>query len=222
MPGRPTPLVTDQIYHVFNRGIDRRPTFTNKKEFQRAIATMNFYRLPSRGVKLSRLLTLDEKKKMKVLDFLNKSNPLVEILAFCLMPNHYHFLLKQKVDGGISKFISIFQNSYTRYFNTSHKRDGALFLNLFKAVLIETDEQLIHISRYIHLNPYSSHILKSISDLETYPWSSFSNYIEDNHSFVVSKPVLSLFSSKTSYKQFVLDQADYQKQLKIIAHLTID
>ena len=76
----------------------------------------------------------------------------MEIICYCLMPNHLHLLLRQLMDGGISKFMSNFANSYTRYFNTKSKRKGPVFEGKFKAKRIETDEQLLHLSRHIHLN----------------------------------------------------------------------
>ena len=138
------------------------------------------------------------------------------------MPNHFHFLLQQLVDGGISKLLSNFQNSYTRYFNTRHRRDGALFLDQFKAVRIETDEQLIHVNRYIHLNPYTSYVVKTLKDLEEYEWSSLSEYNKESKDFVKLDPILKFFRNVEKYRKFVFDQADYQRTLKSIEHLTFE
>lgn len=90
------------------------------------------------------------------------------------MPNHFHLLLQQIRDGGITEFISKLTNSYTRYFNIRNKRIGPLFQGEFKAVHVETDEQLIHLSRYIHLNPIVSYITKK---LESYQWFSYLEYL---------------------------------------------
>lgn len=115
-----------------------------------------------------------------------------------------------------------FQHSYSKYFNLKNDRTGGLFQAMFKAVRIETDEQLIHVSRYIHLNPVSSMLIK-IEKLEDYLWSSFKDYILDTNSVLIS-PVLILkyFKSKNKYKEFVFNQADYQKRLESIKHLTLD
>src|SRR5438045_544600 len=123
MPGRKVPLITDEIYHVFNRGIDRRITFSAKKEFERAVETIKFYRFLSPPVRLSNFLRVQEEMKETLLRTLHSKNKLVDILCYCFMPNHFHFLLRQRVEKGISIFLSNFQNSYTRYFNTRHKRD---------------------------------------------------------------------------------------------------
>ena len=119
------------------------------------------------------------------------------------MPNHFHFLLEQKEDKGISKFLSNLQNSYTKFFNISHERDGSLFSDQFKAVRIETDEQLIHVSRYIHLNPHTGFVVKSLKELEEYPWSSFPDYLQTPREFVDTEFILSFFGNSQKYIKFV-------------------
>lgn len=223
MPGRLTPLVNEQIYHVFNRGINHQPTFLNKYDYKRATLTTNYYRFSNLPTKLSRLLTLSNEDRTKIMDNLNKENDkLVEILAFCLMPNHFHFLLRQTKDKGISKFLGNLQNSYTRYFNTKNERDGSLFLDQFKAVLIRTDEQLIHVSRYIHLNPYTSYVVKDLNNLFKYPWSSLPEYIEKKPGICELDTIMSTFKTPNAYQDFIKDQADYQRQLHKIQHLALE
>jgi len=222
MPGRKFPIVTGEIYHVFNRGIDRRPTFTTKLEFQRAIQTLNFYKSQRPPISLSKFLRLETSKQTEVFDLMTKSKSLIEIFCYCFMPNHFHFLLKQIEDNGIAKFLSNLQNSYTRYFNISHERDGSLFLDQFKAVRIETGEQLIHVSRYIHLNPHTGYAVKTLGELENYPWSSFPDYLQGNSTGVNIEFILNLFAGIHKYKKFVFDQADYQRRLKEIEHLVLE
>ena len=216
------PLVTDEIYHVFNRGINRQPTFTDKREYQRAIDTLMFYRHTKPPLSLSKFLRLENDRQSDVLKLFNKSENLVKILCYCLMPNHFHLLLKQGRDNGISKFLSNMQNSYTRYFNTKHDRDGSLFLDQFKAIRIETDEQLVHVSRYIHLNPYTAYLMKSHKELEDYHWSSFHKYTEESGVAVDTSIILGFFRDRKTYKKFVYDQADYQRNLKKIEHLLFE
>ncbi len=89
-------------------------------------------------------------------------------------------------------------------------------------MLVETDEQLLHLSRYIHINPVLSSIV-TLKALETYPWSSLPHYLGSNHSsLVISKPILSSFSKQNSYKEFVYDQIDYGKKLELIKHLALE
>ncbi|MBI2405671.1 transposase [Candidatus Microgenomates bacterium] len=216
-------FANNEIYHIFNRGIERKPTFSDKRELDRALLALNFYRFTKLPLKLSKFLVLPENEQTRVFEGLKKENKkLIEIICYCLMPNHFHFLIKQNVENGISTFASNFTNSYTRYFNTKHKRIGPLFEGLFKAVRIESNEQLIHISRYIHLNPVSSFLIEA-GDLESYRWSSYPEFLGIGGGKISNpQPVLSLFPSKRNYKKFVLDQVDYARQLEAIKHLTLE
>lgn len=222
MPGRLTPLVNGEIYHVFNRGNNRQPTFISKRDFSRAIQTLKFYNFSSVGIKLSSFLRFDWERQLGILNKLDKGGKLVQIFSYCLMPNHFHFLVKQVEEKGISKFLGNFQNSYTRYFNTSHKRDGALFLDQFKAVRIETEDQFIHVLRYIHLNPYSSFVIKTKEEIEEYPWSSFKDYLGVGDGITETDLAMNFFDSTGKFKRFTLDQADYQRSLKAIQHLVLE
>lgn len=223
MPGRLTPLVNDQIYHVFNRGINHQPTFLNKIEYKRAKLVIDFYRFSNLPTKLSKFLTLSNDDRTKITENLRKENDkLIDILAYCIMPNHFHLLLRQLKDKGISKFLGNLQNSYTRYFNTKNERDGSLFLDQFKAKLITTDEQLIHVSRYIHLNPYTSYVVKDFDNLLQYSWSSLSEYLKKKSEICELATIMSYFKTPNDYQKFIEDQADYQRQLHKIQHLALE
>lgn len=223
MPGRNVPFFTDQIYHVFNRGIDKRPTFTDKREYNRAVNSMHYYTYLKPLRKYSYFLDLSNDEQKKYLAAITDSKKLVEILAFCLMPNHFHLLLKQLSENGISKFMNNFLNSYTRYFNTKHVRIGSLFLNQFKAVRVENDEQLIHVTRYIHLNPITSFLVKDFDKLKKYNWSSLSEYLYPQEvKFTSTKFFLDFFSKNNTYEDFVKNQIDYQKSLRLINHLVLE
>lgn len=148
---------------------------------------------------------------------------LIEFVCFCFMSNHFHFLLKQSKDNGISKFMGQFENSYTRYFNTKYNKNGPILQGRFKAVMVEDDYQLLHLSRYIHLNPYSSFVVKNLADLESYPWSSLPEYLGKTEREICNKEIiLSNFKTIEDYQQFVFDQADYQRNLEKIKHLLLE
>lgn len=182
---------------------------------------MNFYRF-SPHIRYSHYSILNEEQRKTVQKIIYSSKKLVEILAFALMPNHFHFLLKQNIEEGIPKFISTWQNSYARYFNTKYKRKGSLFCEMFKAVRIESREQLIHVSRYIHLNPVTSFLIK-IEDFEYYPYNSFCSYSgKKDYEFINKDVIFSEFRSKDSYRKFVFDQVDYQRKLDRIKHFLLD
>lgn len=220
MPVRVLPLVSGEIYHVFNVGLDHRPTFTDARCYRRAVELIKYYSFYSPPLRFSHFLSLEKPQREEKLKDLLKGERLVQLLTYCLMPNHFHFLLRQVLNNGISKFMGNFQNSYTRYFNTKSKRNGALFLGQFKGVRIETEKQLLHVSRYIHLNPYSSYVVRRIEELESYPWSSLREYLNQHWSVVSeSQTVGSYYDDVDSFRKFVFDQADYQRQLEKIKHL---
>lgn len=224
MPGRQTVLATGEIYHIFNRGIASQPTFLDKRDYQRALASIFYYQNIEPPVRYSKFLTIPQEDREKLLaELRNKHKFLIEIIAYCLMPNHFHLLVRQTQENGISTFTSNFTNSYTRYFNTKQERKGPIYEGKFNAVRIVSDQQLIHVHRYIHLNPYSSYVVKDLSVLESYPYSSLPEYIGKTKNELCQKEIiLANFRDPTSYKKFVFYQADYQRNLDQIKHVVFD
>lgn len=223
MPLRKVPLISGQIYHVFNRSLDKRPIFTNTHYSRRALETLSFYQYDSLPVKLSYFIKWSQFRKNQLLrELITPNNNLVSILCFCLMPNHFHLLLRQEKDQGISKFVGQFQNSFSKYYNTREERGGHVFSGQFKAVRIETDDQLIHVARYIHLNPYTSFVIKDINSLVKYPWSSFGQYISKTGGLCNPEIILSHFKNRGEYQKHIFDQAVYQRELGEIKHLILE
>lgn len=223
MPGRSTPLVNDHLYHVFHRSIDLKPVFANKVNCKRFVTLLDYYRFANCPLSFSKLKMLNKKARSEIIAELKRDGaPLVEIICFCLMPNHFHFLLRQIKKQGISRFLSNLQNSYTKYYNAKNQRGGTLFQGSFKTVLVETEEQLIHLSRYIHLNPYSGTIVGTLKSLLNYPWSSLPQYLKQQAGFCQTETILSLFPKPGQYKKFLADRADYQKSLQKTKHLIIE
>lgn len=213
MPYRLTALVNDGIYHVYNRGVEKRLIFIIDRDYQRFLETLYYYQFQGPKPRFS------THQRFKIKDYSN--NPkIISVMAYCLMPTHFHLILKQLKDNGITEFIGKVCNSYTKYFNTKHGRIGPLLQGEFKTVLVESNEQLLQLSRYIHLNPYMSEVT---NDLRSYPYSSYQSFI-GNMLDKLSDPelVLSLFKSKRDYQGFVLDQADYAREVKQIEHLLLD
>jgi len=224
MPRRAVPLVTGEIYHIFNRSIARQPIFTRSKDFQRFLEVVDFYRFKNLRIRFSYYNRLPIEQKSLFINSLYQTGvPKIEILSFVIMPNHYHFLAKQSDDYGIKNFISQIQNSYAKFYNTKYNRTGALFQEMFKALRIETDEQFIHVARYIHLNPLTSYQLTKYEDLDDYPLSSFTNFMGNRHLTFLNKDTLTnYFPYKKRLKEFTFNQVDYQRTLKNIEHLIIE
>jgi len=222
MASREEPLINGEYYHVFNRGVAKQNIFSSDSDYRQAILSLDYYQYSNLPMKLSRYkqLTIEGQREVKSkIEGLNSK--LVQVIAFVLMPNHWHFLLKQIADEGASQFIGQFCNSYTRYYNTRHSRVGHVFQGAFKSVHIESQEQLIHLSRYIHLNPYAASIIKK-SELSSYPWSSLPDYLSGQSNIVEISSILSIFKSTGKYKSFIFDHADYARELERVKHLTID
>ena len=214
-------LANQQIYHVYNRGVERRPIFTTKREFERMIITIWFYHFAQIGIHLSQYLVLPKQEQQVFQERLLEKPQSVSILAFCLMPNHFHFILRQEMEEGVSRFVANITNSYTKYFNLKRKRVGPLFQGTFKAVWVETDDQFLHLTRYIHLNPISSFLVRP-EYLEVYPWSSYSEYLSPSEMKICNSEAIHRLISLKNYHQFVYNQVDYAQKLEKIKHLILD
>lgn len=204
----------DNYYHVLNRGVEKRTLFLDKQDHLIFLYYLRVYLLP-----LEKLLLLYPKLPLR---FYSKNlSEEVKIIAYCLMPNHFHLLLEQKTQNGISKLMKQITNAYTQYFNQKYKRVGGLMQGRFKAILVDNDEYLIQLSKYIHLNPIKANLTANLLD---YQWSSFPEYAEKIKIPLSSTNlILNLFETSQKYQEFVLDQAeDPQKNAEISALLLED
>lgn len=223
MSRRKLSFQNENFYHIYNRALDFKPIFQKRKAACRFISLLGLYCFADFSISYSRFARYSRREKEKIIKKLKNNNKLLaELIVFCVMPNHFHLLLKQKQSGGISKFIGNLQNSYAKYFNTREKRAGSLFEGQFKGVLVESEEQLIHLSRYIHLNPYSSGIVSDFKQLHIYPYSSLSEYLDSREGICKTKVIKEIFSTQERYKDFVFNQAEYQKSLQQIKHLQLE
>lgn len=223
MPYRTIPLVKGEYYHVYNRGVAFQNVFRNKRDYERFLLCLHYYQFSTVPIRLSKFLQIQQAEREVIFKKITASSndKIVDVVAYCLMPNHFHFLLKQNTEDGISRFLRLTVNSYARYFNTKYKRVGSLFQGMFKVVHVETDEQLLHLSRYIHLNPLVSYLVKE-QDFLAYPWSSLQEYTKGAAIISNPKPILENFSGNQDYRDFVLDQAGYGRELEKIKHLKLE
>jgi putative transposase len=224
MPRRKIILTEGEIYHVFNRGVARMPIFTSPGEYIRFIELIEYCHFANTSISFSIYKKRSREQREEMMQTLYRENTLrVNILAFCLMPNHFHLVLQQITEHGISQFIGNIQNGYGKFFNLKHTRTGPVFQPSFQAVRIETDEQLLHGTRYVHLNPSSGFLVKE-ENLLTYKWSSLPGYLDINEAypFVDTKIVMGLIGSPHAYRLFVNDQAEYQRELGMIKHMMLE
>lgn len=201
-------LVNGSYYHVFNRGVEKRTIFTSSSEYYRFLATLDFYRFFPTPRKLSTHLRFNSDLPKQSVD----QKEIVKLLSFCLMPNHFHLLIQQLESGGTSEFIRRITDSYTRYFNVKHNRVGSLFQGKFKAKIVESDEYLLQLSKYIHRNPVTLPMW-NIKSLDQYTFSSYPGYLNSKRNFqFCSTNTISYYFSQNnnslSYQSFVEESDD--------------
>lgn len=214
MPRRRVKLVNGEFYHIFNRATFDLPIFAKKRDANLFLEAMEFYLQPNPPTRFS--IYRKNRNSYK----LNLEEKLVTIINYCLMPNHFHLTVRQELENGVQKFIQRLTNSYAHYFAFKYDKRGHIFEDKFKAIHIETNEQLIHLSRYIHLNPVTRFIVENPQD---YTFSSYRIYLgKESLRFIDPIPVMNDFSSAKKYKEFVESQKDYQKALARIKHLTLE
>src|SRR3989338_7893093 len=207
-------FVENQIYHVYNRGVEKRATFLDDKDFRRFIHDLFEFNDKDSAFNVAYYFN-SRSKKIEPRNIEKKRKPrksLVEILLFVLMPNHFHLLLKQSKENGIVKFMQKLGTGYTNYFNKKYERGGGLFQGRFKAVLIGREAQYIHVPSYIHLNPLellsyrgstSIGMREKMEFLENYQWSSYPDYIgKKNFPSLTSRDLyLKFFGGEGGYKE---------------------
>jgi putative transposase len=184
--------------HVYNRGVEKRKIFLDEDDQEIFLYYLFIYLAPPERVK---------EIYPKLRGHLLNGNLFTELklLSYCLMPNHFHFLLHQTQKDSTQKFLKRLTNAYTLYFNTKYKRVGGLFQGRYKAIAVETDEYLLHLSRYIHQNPIKINFV--LSALRNYPWSSYPYYLHQaNSDFLNRDFILNYFSNQNpnlNYQSFV-------------------
>ena len=216
MPYRKVPLKEGEMYHICTRTICGFKIFNSDSEYQRMLESIVFYTLENPPCKFS---DLPKPALGKVVPNAGLGR-LVKIVAYCLMPTHIHLILQQLKEGGISRFMNLILKSYSKYFNIKHNRKGPLWEGRFKNVLVKSDEQFLHLTRYVHLNPVTDYLVDRPED---WSFSSYREYIgladEDKRICDFSDY---LDMNIEAYQRFVNDRADYQRQLAKIKHLTIE
>lgn len=186
MPIRKTPLIPEQYYHIYNRGNNRQTIFFNDRDRARFLAGMLVFQAPPMLVNSSRDIRSLTESLVQPRGLDNSETQFVDIarrrsvtlVAFTLMPNHFHLIVHERSKGGVTQYLGRLLNSYTKYHNTKREAKGHVFEGPFHAVHIEDDDQLCYLSAYIHRNPRE---LKEWYNREhEYPWSSYQDYLKEN------------------------------------------
>lgn len=217
---RKHPLSNGSYYHIFNRSIAKFEIFNSADDYHRFLEIINLYHFANFYNKYSGFLELSISHQRAITSSLEKSNnTLVEIIAFCIMPTHIHLILKQVTENGISRYMAKVLDSYSRYFNIKHQRKGPLWEGHFENILVKTDEQILHLTRYLHLNPTSAGLVKKPEDWQ---FSSYHQYVSKNRTKDICQFNGLIDLDSKEYKQFVQDHAAYQKEISKIKHLLFE
>lgn len=221
---RKHPLEMGETFHVMNKSIAGFKIFNSSNDYQRMLQALEYFSIADQLPKFSYFLNRSKESGKTFEEYLDQCFPnpnrRIQIVAYCFMPTHFHLILIAKKRNGITDAMHDAISSYSHYFNIKHKRRGPLWVGPFKNVLVESDDQLWHLTRYLHLNPVTAHLVDKAEDWQ---FSSYPEYINPS---LVSRRLCDykelLEIKPHSYKKFVEDQKDYQRELAIIKHLTLE
>lgn len=193
-----------EYYHIYNRGVEKRPIFSDDNDYWRFVTLLLVLQGDVLVPKINRLVSdvqrwrLDNDIFREVIKY-----RYAELVCFCLMPNHFHLLVRELKEGGISKFMQRLADAHTKYFNIKYHRTGHLFGGKFHSVLIDQNRYLNYLSVYIHLN--STDIPQWGKNALDYPWSSYQDFVRENRFGRLLNPdiILGQFSSSKEYQRLV-------------------
>jgi len=212
---RKTPFAENEYYHIYSRGVEKRKIFLNTKDHNRFIALL-YIMNQDVSFRMDNFLQVHKNNLQKIFEE-KREKSLVSILGYCLMPNHFHLILHEHTEGGISKFMGKLLTAYSMYFNTKYKRSGPLFSHPFRSEHIGNESQYMYIFSYVHLNPLSIIEKKWKIDgiknkkeaeefLEKYKFCSYLDFLGNNRpeSAIIDLSLVPKYiqSMKLSFKTF--------------------
>lgn len=213
MAMRNTPLVEKEFYHIYNRGVDKRNIIQDINDLNRFLQGMEEFNsikpigsiYENRERKRGRLASTNEDLK----------EPLVNLIAYGINQNHFHFILEQVAERGIEKFMHKLGTGHSKYFNTRYKRSGSLFQGKFKSKLVDNNEYLLHLSVYVNLNDRAHNHGRQASTLSA---SSWNEYINERYDRGICKKdiILGQFNNREEYKKFAESSLDSITERKIL------
>ena len=221
-----------EIFHTLNRGVDKRQIFMDKQDHLRFIHDLyefndkervesTYYKFRGYGTegKIN-----NPSKKLR--------EPLVDILAFCLMPNHYHLMISPKAENGIPQFMKKLNAGYAKYFNQKYERSGALFQGRFKRIMVTDNTHFLYLPFYIHFNPLDlaypewreneiKDADKALEFLKSYRWSSHLDYwgIKNYPSVINRDFLVEIFGNSDDYRKMI---KTYMKDIQIDSETSLE
>ena len=212
---RKTIFANGEFYHIYNRGVDKREIFLDGFDYIRFLESMREFNneIPSGGLYETYLKNkkIESGGSTSLMEVEPPKHPLVEIICYCLNPNHYHFILKQVFNNGISEFMKRLGGGYTYYFNKKYDRSGSLFQGRFKAIHIDSNEYLLYLSAYVNKNNF----IHQYKNKGEWKYSSWLDYIgKRNGNLCNQSPIIGQFKNEKEYQEFVDKTALYLKDKK--------
>ena len=200
-------IAPGEYYHIFNRGVNKQLIFHDNADRARFLFLILHFQSPTIFEKISRsvksfvqhrVFDIDKEVKEKII-----KSRFVELTSFCLMPNHFHLIVKEIEENGIARYMQRILNSYTKYYNTKYNKSGHLFQGPYKIVHIKNNKQLLHLSAYIHRNPRE--LKEWLNKESSYQWSSYQDCVNKNRfeELLVLDIINGQFKNKDEYDQFV-------------------
>ena len=196
-------IAPGEDYHICNRAVNKQTIFHDTRDYFRFLFLILYFQSPMVFQQLGRLVkdfvlsrALDIKgevvKKRKI-----------ELVAFCIMPNHFHLIVKELEEAGIATHMQRVLTAYSKYYNTKYEKSGHVFQGPYRAIHISDDPQLKYLSAYIHRNPRE--LVGWLNKVDKYQWSSYQDYIGENRwgDLLVPDIVLGQFKNKERYHEFV-------------------
>jgi putative transposase len=205
----------EEFYHVYNRGVEKRLVFLDQQDYYRFISLLYLANgdrpLNMREIRVTTPIHFSGLKRI------DQGEKLVDIGAYCLMPNHFHLLLRERVEGGISKFMQRVLTAYSMYFNKKNQRIGSLWEGVYRAQHADSDDYLKYLFSYIHLNPIKLiqsdwkekgllNIEKAKKHLKTFEHSSFLDYMEE-------KRYQNIVLNRKNFPEYFLNKLDFESEL---------
>lgn len=189
-------IIPEEYYHVYNRGVDKRSIFQDKQDLALFLSQIKKFNTGKSygGIKELNRIQSSSRGPTSADD-----EKLVEIVAFCLNPNHFHFIIKPLVFGGLERFMQRVCTGYAMYFNEKNNRSGALFQGRYKIKHINTNEYLLYLGSYVNLN-YLVHGLDPQKDLTISSWGEFVSH-ETSNSIVNPHIILGQYQNKEDYRK---------------------
>lgn len=212
---RKTQFAPGEYYHLCGRGVGKQKLFLDTRDYARFLFLILYFQSPTSIYNLSRLVTGFIKHGKFAVSKNNEEKIVaqreVALISFCLMPNHFHLIIREAHSGGSSRYMQKILMAYAKYFNAKYKKSGHVFQGPFRAIHIEDNEQLLYTSAYVHRNPRELSGWKNKE--HTYPWSSFRDYLDENRwgDLLNVEDILSQYKDHAEYQESVDESGAKEK-----------